>query len=52
MNSIKRLNRGNFSFSNHGFVILLFVGGMEVGNKYKISAQYLQNYAGLTLGCV
>ena len=38
MNFIKRLNRGNFYLSSQTNLIIC---GMEVGNKCKISAQYL-----------
>ena len=41
MNFIRRLNRGNFYFSNQCFQILWLIGGMKVNEKYKISAQYL-----------
>ena len=43
MNFIRRLNRGNVYLQ----VTVLKFGDflMEVGNKYKMSAQYLKNYA-------
>ena len=48
MNFIRSLNRGNFYLSSQSFQIWSFISGMEVGNKSKISAQYLQNYASQT----
>ena len=37
--------KGNFYLPNQGFQIWRFLTGMEVGNKCKISARYLKNYA-------
>ena len=45
MNFIKRLNRGNIYFSNQSFLTICIIGGIKVMEKYKISAQYLKNYA-------
>ena len=45
MNFIRRLNRRNFYLSSQRFEIYRFFKVMEVVNKCKISAQYLQNFA-------
>ena len=44
-NFISSLNKGNFYLSSHSFEICLYIRGMKVGNKCKISSQYLYNYA-------
>ena len=40
----KKVNRGNFYFSNQTFQIWCLISGIEVRKTYKISAQYLENY--------
>ena len=41
LNFIRRLNRGNFYFSNQSFQIWWLISGIEARKTYKISAPYL-----------
>ena len=42
MNFITKLNRGNFIFRPQFLKLEIYYWGVEYGNEYKISAQYLQ----------
>ena len=44
MSFIRRLNKGNFYLSSQKYQIWWIISGIYVKVKYKISAQYLQNY--------
>ena len=41
----KKVNRGNFYFSNQSFQIWCLFSGIEVRKTYKISVQYLEKYS-------
>ena len=41
MNFIRKLNRGNFYFSNHTFQIWWLISSIKVMKKYKNSVLYL-----------